>query len=105
MKADLNEMVTGLHGKYCKQGGLNSPIFAKDSKTGTQRVYHIHNPYTGERTARQKAVTNKFTTLQATVATTLADPTQKAALMEEFKAQKKYNTLRGYVFAKLYAEE
>lgn len=70
-----------------------------------RRYTTVYTAPTTEPTARQRAVRNKFGSLQMAVSTVLADPTQKAALMAEFRAQTKYKTLRGYVFAKMYDED
>ncbi len=98
------ELVDNVRGKFCKKNP-NSPIFARRSDSGTKYVYHVHNPFTGEPTAAQVAVRQRFAQNQAKVTEALNDPQQSATYMAEFKAQKKYPTLRGYVFAQLMAAE
>jgi len=70
-----------------------------DNATIGVRVKH---PNTGAGTAAQTAVRTAFTTAQAAVATALADSTQKASYTAAFKAQKKYKTLRGYIFSQVF---
>jgi len=70
-----------------------------DNATIGVRVKH---PNTGEGTAAQTAVRTAFATAQAAVATAMADSTQKASYTAAFKAQKKYKTLRGYIFAQVF---
>ena len=70
-----------------------------DNATIGVRVKH---PYDGTPSAQQVAVRNKFNAVQEAVTTALADSEQRATYLAEFKAQKKYLTLRGYVFHQLY---
>ena len=62
------------------------------------------NPSTKEPTANQLAAQAKFKTARTNAKAALADPEQKAILEAAFKAQKKYYSLYGYVFAQEYAK-
>ena len=89
------ELLSRLSGKVC---GHSNVYFAE--RNGTQYTGTICNPYTGEPTAKQIAVREAFTaTIEAMNALT---EDQKQAYEEAFKKQKKYRTLRGYIFAQLY---
>ena len=89
------ELLSRLSGKVCSHSNV---YFAE--RNGTQYTGTICNPYTGEPTEKQVAVRTKFTaTIEAMNALT---EDQKEAYAEAFKKQKKYRTLRGYIFAQLY---
>lgn len=89
------ELISKLSGKVCSH---SNKYFAV--RNGTQYTGTICNPYTGEPTEKQVAVRTKFTaTIEAMNALT---EDQKQAYEEAFKKQKKYRTLRGYIFAQLY---
>ena len=91
------ELLSRLSGKVC---GHSNVYFAE--RNGTQYTGTICNPYTGEPTAKQIAVREAFTaTIEAMNALT---EDQKQAYEEAFKKQKKYRTLRGYIFAQLYTQ-
>ena len=89
------ELISKLSGKVCSH---SNKYFAV--RNGTQYTGTICNPYTGEPTEKQVAVRTKFTaTIEAMNALT---EDQKQTYAEAFKKQKKYRTLRGYIFAQLY---
>ena len=91
------ELISKLSGKVCSH---SNKYFAV--RNGTQYTGTICNPYTGEPTEKQVAVRTKFTaTIEAMNALT---EDQKEAYEEAFKKQKKYRTLRGYIFAQLYTQ-
>lgn len=91
------ELISKLSGKVCSH---SNKYFAV--RNGTQYTGTICNPYTGEPTEKQVAVRTKFTaTIEAMNALT---EDQKEAYAEAFKKQKKYRTLRGYIFAQLYTQ-
>ena len=86
-------------GKICK----HTQIIYKEMNGNkfTSQICHPRNkPFTAEELARQ----TKFKTAALSARTILADQTQRAAAEAEFKAQNKYNTLYGYVFAQEYAK-
>ena len=89
------ELLARLSGKVC---GHSNTYFAE--RNGTQYTGTICNPYTGEPTDKQIAVREKFaSTIEAINALT---EEQKTAYEKAFKNQKKYRTLRGYIFAQEY---
>ena len=71
----------------------------KDNATIGVRVKH---PYDGGNSEAQKTVREKFKTVRAQVDAIMADPEQKASYNAKYKAQKKYLSLRGYIFAQEY---
>ena len=90
-------LVEKLSGKVCSH---SNTYFAE--RNGTQYTGTICNPYTGEPTDKQIAVREKFAdTIEAINALT---EEQKTAYEKAFKNQKKYRTLRGYIFAMEYAK-
>ena len=89
------ELLSRLSGKVC---GHSNTYFAE--RNGTQYTGTICNPYTGEPTEKQVAVRQRFADTYAAMANLTED--QKEAYAEAFKKQKKYRTLRGYIFAQLY---
>ena len=89
------ELLSRLSGKVC---GHSNTYFAE--RNGTQYTGTICNPYKGEPTDKQVAVREKFaSTIEAINALT---EEQKTAYEKAFKQQKKYRTLRGYIFAQEY---
>ena len=88
-------LVEKLSGKVCSH---SNTYFAE--RNGTQYTGTICNPYTGEPTDKQIAVREKFAdTIEAINALT---EEQKTAYEKAFKNQKKYRSLRGYIFAQEY---
>ena len=90
-------LIERLSGKVC---GHSNTYFAE--RNGTQYTGTICNPYTGEPTAAQIAVRTKFQAVIAAIAA--LSSTEIDAYKEAFKKQKKYPTLRGYIFAQEYAK-
>ena len=89
------ELLSRLSGKVC---GHSNTYFAE--RNGTQYTGTICNPYKGEPTDKQIAVREKFaSTIEAINALT---EEQKTAYEKAFKQQKKYRSLRGYIFAQEY---
>jgi len=70
-----------------------------DNATIGVRMKH---PSSGGNSADQIAARTAFTTAVTAVGTAMANTTQKATYTAAFKAQKKYKTLRGYIFSKVY---
>ena len=90
-------LIERLSGKVC---GHSNTYFAE--RNGTQYTGTICNPFKGEPTAKQIAVREAFTaTIEAMNALT---PEQIADYEAAFKKQKKYRSLRGYIFAQEYAK-
>ena len=73
----------------------------KDNATIGVRVKH---PYNGGSSVAQQTVREKFKTVRAQVDAIMADPEQRAAYNTKYKAQKKYLSLRGYIFAQEFAK-
>ena len=91
------ELISKLSGKLCSHSDI---YFAE--RNGTQYTGKICNPYTGEPTEKQIAVRTKFAqTIEAINALT---EEQKTDYENAFRRQKKYRTLRGYIFAMEYAK-
>lgn len=90
-------LIERLSGKVC---GHSNTYFAE--RNGTQYTGTICNPYKGEPTAAQIAVRTKFQAVIAAIAALTT--TDIDAYKDAFKKQKKYKTLRGYIFAEEYAK-
>ena len=90
-------LVDRLSGKVC---GHSNTYFAV--RNGTQYTGTICNPYTGEPTDKQIAVRQKFADTYAAMANLTEE--QKDDYKEAFRKQKKYRSLRGYIFAQEYAK-
>ena len=86
-------------GKICKHTDI---IYKKMGNTAF--TSQICNPRTKPFSAEELARQDKFKTAATTVRTILADATQRAAAEAGFKAQSKYTTLYGFVFAREYAK-
>ena len=88
-------LIERMSGKVC---GHSNTYFAE--RNGTQYTGTICNPYKGEPTAKQIAVREAFTA--TTEAMKNLTPEQMADYEAAFRKQKKYRSLRGYIFAQLY---
>ena len=88
-----------IRGKFSGTDQIHFRNRTVDNATIGVRVKH---PYSGEPSANQLACQTAFTTAQEAVKTAMADSTQLATYTKAFKAQKKYKTLRGYIFSKVY---
>lgn len=89
------ELIAELSGKVC---GHSNKYFAV--RNGTQYTGTICNPYTGEPSEKQIAVRQKFKQTYTAMAALTEE--QKAEYETAFRRQKKYRSLRGYIFAQLY---
>ena len=92
------ELISKMSGKLCNHSDI---YFAE--RNGTQYTGKICNPYTGEPTEKQLAIRNKFAETIETIQALSEE--QRAEYEAAFKRQKKYKTLRGYIFAQLYNAE
>jgi hypothetical protein len=90
-------LVEKLSGKVC---GHSNTYFAE--RYGTQYTGTICNPFTGEPTAKQIALRQKFADTYAAMAALTEE--QKADYETAFRKQKKYRSLRGYIFAMEYSK-
>lgn len=94
------ELLSSLHGKVC---GHSDMYFARRGDTNyTGKICH---PRTSLPTTKEAANRQKFASVIGKVKTALSNPTEKAQYVTEFKAQRKYKTLYGYVFSTLYKQE
>ena len=75
--------------------------FRTNKQTGVTYSGKLCNPSDAEPSAAQIAAKARFTKVVAAVRTVLADPTEKAKLKKEFKAQTKIGSLFGYAMHKL----
>ena len=91
--------IDSIRGKYAKSDEVYTKVRLIDNQVIGVRLKHPvdNNPPT----AAQQQAQDKFTTTVTAVNTALADAEQKAAYKAEWKKQKKYKTLRGFVFHKL----
>lgn len=90
-------LIESLSGKVC---GHSDMYFA--NRKGTLYTGKICNPYKGEPSVLQIAQRNKFKQVVTAIAALTAE--EKAAYAVDFKKQKTYITLRGYIFAQEYAK-
>ncbi len=98
-KINLEAPFTAIRGKICKHSKI---IFAQRGQT--QYTSQICNPRTKAYSEEELARQAKFKTALSNANTALADAAQKTAYETAFKAQNKYETLRGYVIAMEYAK-
>jgi hypothetical protein len=92
-------LVESMSGKLC--GHSDMYFFRKNGKVFSGKIC---NPSTKDPSASQLTAQNKFKTARTNAKTALADAEQRAAYEAAFKAQKKYYSLYGYVFAQEYAK-
>ncbi len=82
--------------------------FNKSDSTYYKQMYNhtigvrVDNPYKGPASAAQTAVKDKFKACWTATDTELADASKHATWLAKFKKQRKYKTLRTYVFKQLY---
>ena len=82
--------------------------FNKSDATFFKQMYNhtvgvrVDNPYKGAATAAQVTIKEKFKACWLQTDAELADVTKHAQWWAKFKKQRKYKTLRTYVFKKLY---
>ena len=97
-KITLEAPFRSIHGKINKS---DNSYFA--SRYGQTIMTRIYSNYNGGNTEQQQAVRAKFNRVSSRVSELLADPEQKAEWEALFKAQKRYKTLRSFVFASIYS--
>lgn len=91
-------LIESMSKKVC----MHSDVYFRTNKqTGEVYSGKLCNPSTKAPSAAQTAAKARFTKVVAAVRAILADPTQKAALQAEYKAQTKYGSLFGYAMHKL----
>ncbi len=91
-------LIESMRKKVC----MHSDVYFRTNKqTGRTYTGKLCNPSEQQPSAAQIAAKNRFTKVVAAVRTILADPTEKAKLKAEFKAQTKIGSLFGYAMHKL----
>lgn len=92
-------LIESMSGKICQHSDMY--FFERNGKVFTGKIC---NPSTKEPTEAQLAVQEKFKTAHANTQAAIDDPEQLAAYQTAYDAQKKYSTLRGYIFAQEFAK-
>ena len=91
-------LIESMSKKVCEHSDV---YFRTNKQTGVTYTGKLCNPSTQEPSAAQTAAKARFAKVVAAVRTILADPTEKAKLKAEFKAQTKIGSLFGYAMHKL----
>lgn len=91
-------LIESMKKKVCEHSDV---YFRVNKQTGKVYTGKLCNPSTKEPSAAQIAAKARFKKVQAAVRTILADPTEKAKLQSEYKAQHTYGSLFGYAMHKL----
>ena len=91
------DLLKSLKGKVCMH---SDTYFA--NRYGTNYTGKICNPYTGDPSQLQTAQRTKFASARAAVKALTTE--QKEAYKTAFKAQRKYKSLQGYMFAQEFAK-
>ena len=92
------ELIKSMSKKVC----MHSDVYFRTNKqTGVTYTGKLCNPSTKEPSAAQIKAKARFAKVVAAVRTVLADPTEKAKLEAEYKAQTKIGSLFGYAMKKL----
>ncbi len=91
-------LIESMSKKVCEHSDV---YFRTNKQTGKVYTGKLCNPSTKEPSAAQTAAKERFAKVAAAVRTILADPTEKAKLQAEYKAQTKYGSLFGYAMHKL----
>ena len=99
MKVIPIEIISGLRGKVCSHSDM---YVRQNRKNNVMHTGKLCNPYDGPLNESVAANTVKFKTAQTATAAAMADTTKLQEYSAAFKNQKKYSTLRGFIFAKEY---
>ena len=91
-------LIESMKKKVCMHSDV---YFRTNKKTGKVYTGKLCNPSTKEPSAAQTAAKASLEELVAAVRTILTDPTEKAKLKAEYKAQTKIGSLFGYAMHKL----
>ena len=91
-------LIESMRKKVCEHSDV---YFRTNKQTGKTTTGKLCNPSTKEPSAAQIAAKNRFKKVQSAIRTTLSDPTEKAKLEAEYKAQHVYGSLFGYAMHKL----
>ncbi len=95
-KVEYEEDIVAFRGRGCKSH-KNGRIFVKRAN-GTTYYYHLHNPCKTQ-TEAQKLQTERFKQATASTLEIMQDLEQLSTYVASFRKQKKYSTVRGYIFA------
>ncbi len=98
-----NMWIDEMSGMTCNKDN-NGPIFLTMSASGRIYVSHIHSDRTAPATAGELAQRERFKEVVTATNAVMQDVEQLAAYVPKFKAQRKYPTLRGFIFAEKMAE-
>ena len=91
-------LIENMRKKVC----MHSDVYFRTNKqTGKVTTGKRCNPSNQPASTEQAAVRARFVKVAAAVRAILADPTEKAKLKAEFKAQRTYGSLLGYAMHKL----
>jgi hypothetical protein len=91
-------LIESMKKKVCQHSDV---YFRVNKRTGKVTTGKMCNPSTKAPSANQVKAKARFAKVQAAVRTILADPTEKAKLLAEYKAQTRYGSLFGYAMHKL----
>ena len=91
-------LIESMKKKVC---GHSDVYFRTNKQTGKVTTGKLCNPSEKEPSAAQIAAKVRFAKVQAAVRAALADPTEKAKLEAEYKAQHRFGSLLGYAMHKL----
>lgn len=91
-------LIESMSKKVC----MHSDVYFRTNKqTGVTYTGKVCNPSTKADSADQVKAKNRFRKVVAAIRTILTDPTEKAKLQAEYKAQTKIGSLFGYAMHKL----
>ena len=91
-------LIESMSKKVC----MHSDVYFRTNKqTGVTYTGKLCNPSDKEPSAAQTQAKNRFKKVVTAVRAVLADPTEKAKLMAEYKAQTRIGSLFGYAMHKL----
>ena len=91
-------LIESMRKKIC----MHSDVYFRTNKqTGKTTTGKLCNPSDKAPSVQQTAARARFSKVAAAVRTILANPTEKAKLLAEFKSQTKYGSLFGYAMHKL----
>ena len=91
-------LIESMSKKVCKHSDV---YFRTNKQTGEVYSGKLCNPSTKAPSAAQTKAKERFAKVVAAVRTVLADPTEKAKLEAEYKAQTKIGSLFGFAMKKL----
>ena len=91
-------LIESMRKKVCEHSDV---YFRTNKQTGKVTTGKLCYPSTKEASAAQTKAKERFAKVVAAVRTVLADPTEKAKLEAEYKAQTKIGSLFGYAMKKL----